>query len=183
MNNQYIAKSMFGYRYIAHTNSCYHLASVDGCFNITDKSKRDRAVKDKIKKLVEAGELSLLPHRITILTGMAMAKVRNEGRAKTPMVAQLKGSFTAIEDSPYKCYKPYNVQTGLWKVDGYQSYFVGSLGTSGTNGRIERDNSDLLIVHTTDWRELDLYVFRGLAGTQKQLDYLPDVMAHLKQIV
>ena len=98
------------------------------------------------------------------------------------MEAQLKGVFTAIEDSPYKTYAPYKVQTGLWKVEGCQSYFAGSIGVSGSNEEIDRDNADLIVVHTTDWVTLDIFIFRGLAGTQKQMDYLPDVMAYLKQL-
>lgn len=183
MNNQFIERAMFRYCYIAHTDSCYHLDSVDDCFSIEDKSERNKAVKERIISLVNGGELALLPHRITLLKGESMASVNNVGRAAaSPMVAQMKGTFTSVEDSPYKAYKPYCVQTGLWKVEGYQSYFVGSLGVSGVGGRIDRDNSDLLIIHTTDWRTLEVFVFRGLAGTQKQLDYLPDVMRYLKQL-
>ena len=180
MNNQFIEKSMYRYNYIAHSKASFHLESIDSCFSIPDDSQRNKVVREMVKSLVEGGEFCLLPHRISLLRGMDMASVKNTGRALKPMDAQIKGSFTTIEDSPYKCYKPYQVQSGLWKVEGYQSYYAGSLGTSGVNGKIDQDNGDLVVVHTSNWRTLEVFVFRGLAGTQKQLDYLPEVMKYLK---
>ena len=179
MNNQFIVASMWRAEYVAHTHSCYHNAVLNHCFYSSDKSERNKSAKEAIKKLAEAGQYSLLPYRLTILQGDTMADVSRTGRARLPMDAQMKATFTAIEDSPYKTYAPYQVQTGLWQVLGYKSYYAGSIGVTGCSGRIDRDNSDLIVVHTTDWRRLEVYVFRGLAGTQKQLDYLPEVMDYL----
>lgn len=182
MNNQFITKALWSAVYEAHTPNCYHNSALDQCFSILDKSERNKMVREAIMTLADEGQYSLLPYRISILRGQSMLDVSRTGRARELMDAQLKGTFTQIEDSPYKTYKPFEVQTGLWKVQGYQSYYYGTIGASGINGRIDRDNSDLIIIHTSDWRHLDIFVFRGLAGVQKQLDYLPEVMAYLKQM-
>ena len=64
----------------------------------------------------------------------------------------------------------------------HQILYYGSLGITGASGRVERDNGDLLIVRTTDWKRLEVFVFRGLAGVDKQLDHLPAVVSFVKDL-
>jgi hypothetical protein len=84
------------------------------------------------------------------------------------------------ECSPYKQHTPYKVQTGLWKVEGRQTLFYGTLGISNAEGFISRDNADLLLIRTSDWKELDIFIFKGLAGLNKQLDALPDAVKYVE---
>ena len=163
-----------------YTSSSYYASTLERNFELSNESERRRAMKEDIAGLVLSGEEWLLPHRLGILQGASMASTSCSGRATKPMEAQLKAAFTRVEESPYKVSKPYEVQTGLWRVEGTQSLYYGSLGISGTNGRIERDNGDLLIIRTTDWKRLEVFIFRGLAGVDKQLDYLPEVVAFVR---
>ena len=182
MNRQFIASSMWRGQYVCspYTSSSYYASSLERNFELANDTERRRAIKEEVAGLVESGEEWLLPHRLGILQGDSMASTSGSGRARKPMEAQLKASFTKVEKSPYKVNKPFEVQTGLWKVDGTQVLFYGSLGITGASGRVERDNGDLLIIRTTDWKRLEIFIFRGLAGVDKQLDYLPEVVSFLK---
>ena len=182
MNNNFIQASMWRTAYIVspYTSSSYYDSSLERNFELANEFERRKAIREDIAGLVKSGAEHLLPFRIGVLKGASMVSTNGSGRARKPMDAQLKASFTKVENSPYKQYKPYEVQTGLWKVDGTQSYYYGSLGISGANGKVERDNSDLLIIRTTDWRRLEIFIFKGLAGVNKQLDCLPEVLAFLK---
>lgn len=181
MNSTLIGKMLKQAVYLAHTGQSYHRAEIHNCYTIANKVERDRAVRDAIRHNVEAGNEALLPYRLQILKGDTMTPTARVGRASKPIVAQLKADFISIEESPYKIHKPYKVHTGLWRVEGYQTYYYGTIGITGGNGRIDQDNADLVIIHTQDWQRLEVYIFRGLAGTHKQLDYLPDVMGYLTQ--
>lgn len=182
MNRQFIKSSMWVGQYVLspYTSSSYYAATLERNFDLANESERRRAMKEDIEGMVQSGEEWLLPHRLGILQGTSMASTSGSGRASKPMEAQLKASFTKAEESPYKVHKPYEVQTGLWRVEGTQSLFYGSLGITGDCGRVDRDNGDLVIVRTTDWKRLEIFIFRGLAGVDKQLDYLPEAVAFVK---
>ena len=143
-------------------------------------SERNKALHDAIRVQVQNNSNNLLPFRISIIRGDAMTSVRATGRGAKPLVAQLKAQFTMQECSPYKQHKPYKVQTGLWKVEGRQTLFYGTLGISNAEGFISRDNADLLLIRTSDWKELDIFIFKGLAGLNKQLDALPDAVKYVE---
>ncbi len=184
MNRQFIASSMWRGQYVIcpYTSSSYYASTLERNFELSNDTERRKAIWADIVELVQSGEVWLLPHRLGILQGDTMSSTTGSGRATKPMAAQLKASFTKVEDSPYKVNKPYEVQTGLWKVDGSQILYYGSLGITGASGRVERDNGDLLIVRTTDWKRLEVFVFRGLAGVDKQLDHLPAVVSFVKDL-
>ena len=146
-------------------------------------SERNKAMSEAVTSLVEQGDYNLLPYRISIMVGGAMTSIKPSGRGAKPLVAQLKANFTTKEVSPYKQYKPFKVQTGLWKVEGKQTLFYGTLGISNEAGVISRDNADLLIIKTSDWKILDIFIFKGLAGLNKQLDCLPDAIAYIEKYV
>ena len=99
-------------------------------------SERNKALHDAIRVQVQNNSNNLLPFRISIIRGDAMTSVRATGRGAKPLVAQLKAQFTMQECSPYKQHKPYKVQTGLWKVEGRQTLFYGTLGISNAEGFI-----------------------------------------------
>ncbi|MCR4864879.1 MAG: hypothetical protein K5850_06965 [Bacteroidales bacterium] len=182
MNKSFLEANMWRGEYVIspYTSSSFYATSLEGIFELVNDSERRKAVKGAVEGLVMSGEVWLLPHRLGILQGDSMASTSGSGRARTPMIAQLKASFTKAERSPYKVNKPYEVQTGIWKVEGSQSLYYGSLGISGASGRVERDNGDLLIIRTTDWKRLEIFIFRGLAGWDKQLDYLPSIVSFVK---
>lgn len=182
MNRQFLQAVLWRGQYVVspYTSSSYYASSLERNFELANDAQRRKAMKVDIAGLVQSGEEWLLPHRVGILQGDSMASTSGSGRARQPMSAQLKASFTKVEESPYKIHKPYEVQTGLWKVGGTQSLYYGSLGISGASGRVERDNGDLLIIRTSDWKRLEIFIFRGLAGVDKQLDYLPEVVAFVK---
>lgn len=182
MNRQFIESVCWRgvYEVSPYTKSSYYASSLVRNFDLANDSERRKAMKESIRDLVASGEVWLLPHRIGVLVGDQMASVSGSGRASNPMDAQLKASFTKVEDSPYKQFKPYEVQTGLWRCVGERSLFYGSLGVTGSGGRVERDNGDLLLVRTTDWKRLEVFIFKGLAGVNKQLDCLPEVVEFVK---
>lgn len=182
MNDKFIRATMWRGEYVIspYTSSSYYTTSLEGFFELVNDSERRRAIKEAVVNLVQSGEVWILPHRLGILQGESMASTSVSGRARIPMFAQLKATFTKVERSPYKVNKPYEVQTGIWRVEGSQSLYYGSLGISGASGRVERDNGDLMIIRTTDWRRLEIFIFRGLAGLDKQLDYLPSIVSFVK---
>lgn len=184
MNNQYIKQSVWSAVYVVspYSNSCFVKDNLCDCFEVLDKNERNRHIRGRIAELVDEGEVCLLPHRLMILQGQTMAPTSRSGRAVVPMSAQLKGTFIIAEDSPYKVNKPFAVQTGLWQVQDCKTIFQGSLGISGPDGAIVKDNGDLLLVRTSDWKTLQVYVFRGLAGVNKQLDYLSECVEYVKGI-
>lgn len=166
-----------------YASSSFLSSKVAEVLQYENTSERNKAMSDAVMALVGQGDSNLLPYRISIMLGDAMTSIKPSGRGAKPLVAQLKAKFTTNEVSPYKQYKPYRVQTGLWKVDGKQTLFYGTLGISNEDGVISRDNADLLLVRTSDWKRLDIFVFKGLAGLYKQLDSLPDAIAYIEKYV
>ncbi len=134
-------------------------------------------MKEDVKGLVAGGLRNLLPFRIGILQGDACRGINHSGRGCRAMDAQLKGAFTQAEISPYKQFPKYEVQTALWRVEGTRTLYYGSVGITGPNGRIDRDNGDLLILRTEDFREVNIFIFRGLAGNP---DNLQDAVEYVK---
>lgn len=163
-----------------YASSSYLSEKVVEVLQYEEASERNRALREAIRVQISSNANNLLPFRISIIRGDAMASVRASGRGAKPLVAQLKAQFTMQECSPYKQHKPYKVQTGLWKVEGRQTLFYGTLGISNAEGFISRDNADLLLIRTSDWKELDIFIFKGLAGLNKQLDALPDAVKYVE---
>jgi hypothetical protein len=182
MNKRFLESSLWRAEYVVspYTNSSYYASTLEGNFELADKREREAAMKEDVAMLVQCGEEWLLPHRIGFMRGGSMASVSYNGRARNMMDAQLKGAFTQVERSPYKVNKPYEVQTGLWRYIGTQTIFYGSIGITGNNGRIDRDNGDLVLVRTADWERVEIFIFQGLAGLNKQLDFLDDAVDYIK---
>ncbi len=124
-----------------------------------------------------------LPKLISFCIGVEVSHVARTGRGLLPKVGQMKAQFTKGEESPYKQYPPYKVQTSIWRVANTRSYYYGTLGVSNRAGKIGRDNGDMMILHTTDWRRVDAYIFVGLAADKERLPKnLADAVAYLKTI-
>ena len=182
MNNQYLQASLWRGVYFRSpfTQASFYAECLSRNFEICAKSEREKAMKEDVKGLVSGGAMQLLPYRIGILQGDACRNINQSGRGCRAMDAQLKGAFTQAEISPYKQFPKYEVQTALWRVEGSRTLFYGSVGITGPNGRIDKDNGDLLILRTEDFDRVEIFIFKGLAGTQKQLDYLPDAVEFVK---
>lgn len=182
MNNQYLMASLWSDVYLRspYTQASYYAECLSRNFEDWDKKSRDRAMKADVKGLVAGGARHLLPYRVGVLQGDACREINHSGRGCRAMDAQLKGAFTQAEISPYKQFPKYEVQTALWRVEGSQTLYYGSVGITGPKGKIDRDNGDLLILRTEDFDRLEIFIFKGLAGKQKQLDYLQDAVEFVK---
>lgn len=182
MNNQYLQASLWQATYIRspYTTASYYAECLSRNFEEWDKRARDRAMKADVKGLVAGGARHLLPYRIGILQGDACREINHSGRGKKPMDAQLKGAFTQAEISEYKQFPKYEVQTALWLVEGSRTLYYGSVGITGPKGKVDRDNGDLLLLRTEDFDRVEIFIFKGLAGHQKQLDFLGDAVEFVK---
>lgn len=181
----FIKQAMWHKDYVLapNTSASYYSVDVEMALYFQDEKMRRKQIRQAVLQAVmKNGNEHLLPYRLSILQGDSKVSVSNICRAVKPMDAQLKASFTSAEESPYKQHKPYDVQTGLWQLEGKQMYYYGTLGISNKAGKIDKDNADLIVVKTSDWKRVSVYVFKGLAGTNKQLEHLPEVIAYLDSI-
>ncbi len=124
-----------------------------------------------------------LPKLISFFDENTISHVARTGRGLLPKVKQMKAYYTKPEQSPYKQFPPYKVHTSIWRVANTRSYYYGTLGISNKAGKISRDNGDMIILHTTDWRRVEVYIFEGLAADKERLPKnLADAVAYLKTI-
>ena len=124
----------------------------------------------------------VLPNRLSIIVGIDCTPVSRSGRGTLAKVGQMKGNFTAVEESPYKKHKPYAVNTSIWPIDGLQRYFYGTLGITGTAGNIDSDCGDLVLFRTSNWQEVSIYVFKGLAQPAHLPEYLQQAVKYLQSL-
>ena len=60
----------------------------------------------------------ILPNRLSISKGSEMTSVQRKRRnLLSPVVGQILGRFTKIEESPLKQHKPFDVSFTLWFLD------------------------------------------------------------------
>ncbi|MGI5846895.1 MAG: hypothetical protein ACOX5T_02555 [Candidatus Cryptobacteroides sp.] len=142
---------------------------------VADRKERHELTKAELEQMRLEGVLLLLPVRLSIITDEETAKVVHSGRGARKKYAQLKSRFTKIEESPYKLFKPFKVCTSIWRVGGFQRYYWGTIGVTPSEGHPPVDNGDLIIFITADWRDLQVFIFRGLAK--------PNDMANLQDVV
>lgn len=124
------------------------------------------------EKVRNSGEVPLLPLTISIVKELPVSK---SGRGLKPSAGTLSAKFKACEQSPYKQHKPYQVRTSLWELAPL--FYYGTPAISQEDGRVGKDNGDLLIIRTSDWRKLDVYVFKGLGA----VEYMNDVLEYLQR--
>lgn len=129
---------------------------------------------------IDASAQGPLPRLVSISVGVELSHVVRTGRGALPKVGQMKATFTRAEASPYKRYKPYKVQTSIWRVQGTCSYYYGSLGISNARGKIVGDNGDMLVLYTADWKRVEVYIFAGLAEPMRLPQHLAEAVDYLQ---
>lgn len=122
----------------------------------------------------------MLPNRLSIMSDSYCEPVSRSGRGLLPRVAQIKGSFNKSEDSVYKQFKPYEINTSIWQVPGLQRYFYGTIGITSQSGKIEKDCGDLALIFTNDWQQLEIHIFKGLAMETHLPEYLQQAVSFLQ---
>lgn len=178
MNAELIYKTIVKSIYIAHTESSYHHEALDDVFQQypNDCPERKPVLKQKKAECVANGVTSLLPMITSFLRGDKAPAISNTGRGSKAKFGKLSGQFSTPEVSPYKQNKPWRMQTSLWEIDDYPTWYYGTIGITGANGKIDRDNADLVILHTTDWKRVEVYILKGMAGASNQVEVLLEVM-------
>ena len=146
---------------------------------IQDRKQKQDATARLIVQMREEGQEMLLPFRICFITGDA-APISNTGRGAKQKVAQMKACFTRLEESPYKLAKPYKVCTAVWEVEGHKCFFFGTVGITFEEGQKPLDNGDLIVFYTTNWKEVEVFIFKGLvqpneiASLQEAVQFVED---------
>lgn len=126
------------------------------------------AMAEEYQKHKQAVGVQLLPSSFYFTE----LKTKKSGRGAKPSVGTLSAHFRAFEDSPYKHYKPYQVRTKIWEIDGLGCWYYGTPAISQSDGNVGKDNGDLLMIHTRDWKTLEVYIFKGMGNPQGLLDAL-----------
>lgn len=177
MNSEFLRRMMWEAHYSLKmtTNTTYLLQPYMSIEELADSKQRREATAQFIAKRQQAGKAMLLPIRISFVDGHNVAPVRRSGRGMKQRVKQMKATFTQAEVSPYKIAKPYKVCTAIWEVEGHKCFFYGSIGITPAEGHNPKDNGDLVIFYTPDWKEVDVFIFRGLAQ--------PNNIANLQEAV
>ena len=129
---------------------------------IEDREAKKAATTELIARNRREGRQLLLPFRICFIQEDA-APVANTGRGTRKKVAQMKSHFTRCEESPYKIAKPFKACTSVWQVEGTRCFYWGTLGINMQEGSKATDNGDLIIFYTAGWKEVDIFIFKGLA--------------------
>lgn len=165
MNKEFLRKRLWQGEYILKqgTNTSYLLKPYVGIEALQDRQEKTAATLKLIQGAQAAGDEILLPLRVCFITGEDSAPVIHSGRGLKPKVAQMKASFTKIEQSPYKIAKPYKVCTSVWQMEGSRCLFYGTIGITHKEGLPPADNGDLVLFYTSNWKEVGIYIFKGLA--------------------
>lgn len=143
------------------TNSAYIFAPYMVVEEMQDKALKAEARALKVAEYQGAKGM-LLPFKIYFIFGNSSAPVSNTGRGAQKREAQLKANFAKYEVSPYKIAKPYKVCTSIWQVKGRKCIFYGTIGITPSEGLKPADNGDLVIFYTSDWEEVQIFIFKGL---------------------
>jgi hypothetical protein len=162
------------------TSSSFYASEVSDALNVQGRGEQKQAIKDLLRANREAGRELLLPYRIGVIPTINAPKINDSGRGNVFSIGQLKGKFTEIQNSPYKVYPPYEIHTSLWKVEDKPLLYYGTIGITGSRGKIAQDNGDLLIVRTSDWKALNIFIFKGLAGRSQQLSHLTEATEYVE---
>lgn len=131
--------------------------------------ERKAATAQKIQDLKAQGFCFLLPVRLSF-GGSELARIDFRGRGTRERFAQMKGSFTQQEESPYKRKKPFKVGTAVWTCRSSKNLFCGTLGITQREGAGPSDNGDLIYFKTADWDAVEVIIFKGLARPNEYAD-------------
>lgn len=180
INSNFIEKMMWHGSYILD-------GSTDGTYNACYLSEESLMLKKQTKErklaiqkeyqayIMESGNPPLMPCTISI----TQLDVSKSGRGLKPRLGVLKAKFRECELSPYKQHRPYQVSTSIWKLEGTPCLFYGLPAITQENSKAGKDIGDLLIIHTTDWKKLEVYVFKGLGTMEYQSDVINYIMTKI----
>lgn len=182
MNRELLQKISWNARYILKqgTNSSYVYQPYLGIDALSDKKQKLNATAQMIARMQQDGRVMLLPFRVYFIAGDEAAPVGRSGRGKREKVAQMKAKFTLVEESPYKLASPYKVCTSIWQVEGRKCVFYGTIGITQAANQTPKDNGDLVVFYTPNWKEVDVFIFKGLvrpndiANLQEAVRYVED---------
>ena len=184
MNREFLKKVVWEAHYCLKegTSTSFIYAPYLPIEALEDRRAKADATASLIRQNRESGKAMLLPFRISFVKEDA-APVANTGRGTRAKVAQMKAKFTRCEESPYKIAAPFKVCTSIWQIPGTKCYFYGTLGITFKEGVHPSDNGDLVIFHTAGWKEVEVYIFKGLAkpneiaSLQEAVEYLEGIAA------
>lgn len=185
MNREFLKKVMWEAHYCQKpgTNATFLFSPYLPIEQLPDRRQRAEATAQMIAQNQREGWEMLLPFRICFITGEDTAPVANSGRGARKKVAQLKASFTKPEISPYKVAYPFKVCTSVWQVEGRKCFFYGTIGITQAENQKPKDNGDLVLFYTSDWKEVDVFIFKGLvkpndiANLQEAVQYVEENVA------
>ena len=163
MNKDFLKKVVWEANYFlkAGTSTSFIYSSYLPIELLEERKSKVAATADLIRKINESGSPMLLPFRISFVKADA-APVANTGRGTRAKVAQLKAHITKPEASPYKIAPPFKVCTSIWQIPGTKCSFYGTLGITLKEGMPPSDNGDLVIFRTADWKDVEVFIFKGL---------------------
>jgi len=169
MNANYLKQTMWLATYQNKPFTTSYLLEGFLPFEELDTKGRKEATAQKIKEMQQQGFCFLLPVRLSF-GGSELVRVDNVGRGTRERFSYLKGSFTQIEESPNKRFRPFKVGTAIWRCADSQTLFCGTLGVTKREGAGPSDNGDLIYFKTNDWKEVIVIIFRGMARPNEYAD-------------
>ncbi|MBQ9184409.1 MAG: hypothetical protein IJ151_00875 [Bacteroidales bacterium] len=183
MNKEFLNKVAWRahYRLKEGTSTSFVYAPYLRIESITDKKGKAAATARLINEMKAAGRVMLLPFRICFVKADA-APVANSGRGARTKVAQMKAKFTKGEDSPYKIAAPFKVCTSIWRVSETRCFYYGTIGITQKVNVHPKDNGDLVIFHTANWKEVEVFIFKGLAKPNEDAS-LADALEYVEGCV
>lgn len=78
--------------------------------------------------------------------------------------------------------KPYKVCTSIWQVEGRKCFFYGTIGINFEENQPPTDNGDLVIFFTPNWKDVDVFIFKGLVNPNK-IENLQEAVGFVEEIV
>lgn len=180
MNKEFLKKVVWKAHYCLKegTSTSFIYATYLPIEALEDRKAKADATASLIRQIKESGSPMLLPFRISFVKEDA-APVANTGRGTRAKVAQMKAKFTRAEESPYKIAPPFKVCTSIWQIPGTKCFFYGTLGITQKEGVRPSDNGDLVVFHTAGWKEVEVFIFKGLAKPNENAS-LADALAYVE---
>lgn len=148
--------------------------------SIESRKEKADAIKARTKALVAQGQEVLLPIKLGYITNEETARIAGSGRGARARCGQIKATYTNAEQSPYKIAKPFKLCTSVWQIEGYKCFYYGTIGITQQEGMPPKDNGDLVIFYTADWKEVCVFIFKGLASPNGVAD-LEGIVQFLKE--
>lgn len=183
MNREFLKKMMWEAHYILKpgTTTSFVLDRFAKIDTLEDRKEKAAATSALIEDNRKEGREMLLPLRVCF-TDPSIAPVAYSGRGTRAKVKQMKSYFTKGEESPYKIAKPFRVCTSVWQIPGTRCFYYGTLGITPAKDQKPIDNGDLIVFYTSDWRDVQVFIFKGLAKPNEEAN-LDQVQAFVENYV